>query len=98
MTNAEERGFSSGLAVGLGFSMGLIIGLAIGLLYAPKPGKELREEIRTKGSEYIEKSKGSWQVAMEKAKEGIETGRSKIEELSERLKESATKIEEEVER
>jgi len=97
MTNAEERGYSSGLAVGLGLSLGLLIGLAIGLLYAPKPGKEMREELKTKGLEYFEKSKEGWEVALEKAKEGIEIGKAKIEELAGKMKESTAKIEEQVE-
>ncbi|GAH13884.1 unnamed protein product, partial [marine sediment metagenome] len=61
-------------------------------LYAPKPGKEMREELKTKGSEYFEKSKEGWEVALEKAKEGIEIGKAKIEELAGKIKESTTKI------
>lgn len=45
-TMSEERGVAKGLF--LGFLAGGIVGGVLALLYAPKSGKELRQDIRNK--------------------------------------------------
>ena len=49
---ADDGRVGSGLFVG--FIAGSIIGSLIGLLYAPKPGKELRGEILDMSNDYLE--------------------------------------------
>ena len=46
----------SGTSFSMGFIFGLVVGAAIGLLYAPKPGKEVREIIKHKAEEVKEKA------------------------------------------
>jgi gas vesicle protein len=41
----------------IGFAVGAVIGAALGMLYAPKPGRETRAQIKEKASEIIEKAK-----------------------------------------
>ncbi len=49
---AQENNFGKGLM--LGFLAGGAIGAAFALLYAPKSGKELREEIKSKSDVYLD--------------------------------------------
>ncbi|MDA8125102.1 MAG: YtxH domain-containing protein [Deltaproteobacteria bacterium] len=59
-----------------GFLIGGLIGAAAGILYAPKSGKETREEIRHSAEEL-----------MERAKQQYDDVSRKIEQLAEREKE-----------
>lgn len=59
-----------------GFIIGGLIGAALGILYAPKSGKETREEIVRSTEELLEK-----------AKEQFDEASRKIEQLARREKE-----------
>ena len=48
----EENGMGKGLLIGT--LTGLAVGSIIALLYAPKSGKELRKNIKTKSHDFIE--------------------------------------------
>ena len=41
-----------------GFLIGGVLGAIAGLLFAPKSGKELRSELKQKGSEVLDEAKG----------------------------------------
>ena len=65
---------------GLGkFILGAGIGAALGLLFAPKPGKETRKDLKKKLDELVEKVKG-----IDK-KELVAEIQDKIEEIKEEL-------------
>lgn len=59
-----------------GFIIGSLIGAVAGILYAPKSGKETREDIGKSADELLEK-----------AKERYDEAREKIEKLAGREKE-----------
>lgn len=59
-----------------GFILGGLIGAALGILYAPKSGKETREEIRQSAEELLEQAKKQYEEASRK-----------IEQLASREKE-----------
>lgn len=65
------------LAKGLlvGFLSGAVVGGVLALLYAPKPGRELREDIRRKGGEFAGDVEGFLRDAQMKSKELINEGR-----------------------
>jgi gas vesicle protein len=67
------------------FFMGLLIGGALGALagifFAPKSGKELRSDIREKGSEVLKDAEGVYIDAGTKAKEIIEEAKHQAKEL-----------------
>ncbi len=67
------------------FCLGLGIGTAVGLLFAPKAGDEVREELRlraSEGREYLKKRSGELR---QQAEEVLERGRTTVESQREQL-------------
>ena len=67
------------------FCLGLGIGTALGILFAPKPGEEIREELRSRaaeGGEYLRKRGGQLR---EQAEEVIDRGRDAVGSQREQL-------------
>jgi len=56
--------------------IGAVIGASLGLLLAPKPGTELRSEIRVKAGTAAEKA----HAVQEKARDLVEAAKHKLEE------------------
>jgi gas vesicle protein len=72
---SDNSKVSQGLLVG--FLAGGVVGAVLGLLYAPKPGKELRGDIRQKTGELAHDVDGYLKEAQAKAKQLINEGRDK---------------------
>lgn len=83
-----------------GLVIGGLIGAAIGILFAPKSGKETRQDIADKADELLSKAKEEYEKAMEKSKEAYDaaitrlktaegTAREKVEEIEEKITEFA---------
>jgi gas vesicle protein len=68
------------------------IGAVIALLFAPKSGVELREDIADATRKGIEKSKETAAQLQERAGEYYEVGRERAEELYQTGKEKATEL------
>jgi len=70
---------------GNGFLIGLIaggaLGAIIGLLYAPKSGKELRNDIKLKSNEYLDDADKYIEEAKIKAKNLINDGKRRSDDL-----------------
>ena len=67
------------------FCLGLGIGTALGILFAPKPGEEIREGLRSRaaeGGEYLRKRGGKLR---EHAEEVMERGRDAVGSQREQL-------------
>jgi gas vesicle protein len=64
-----------------GFLIGGILGVLAGLLFAPKPGKELRSEIKQKGEEALDEAKHLYSETRTKANAILEDARRRAEEL-----------------
>lgn len=56
-----------------GFAIGALVGSVVGLLFAPKSGKELREDIKDKSTEYYGKAKDATTKVYEASKEKVGT-------------------------
>ncbi|MAT38777.1 MAG: gas vesicle protein [Ectothiorhodospiraceae bacterium] len=65
----------------LGFLAGAVTGGILGLLYAPKPGKELRGDLKEKSGEIAHDVDQYLKEAQTKAKELINEGKTKSSEL-----------------
>ncbi len=76
---AQENNFGKGLLLGL--LTGGAIGAAFALLYAPKSGKELREEIKSKSDDYLDDAEKYLAEAKDKAINLINDGKKKSEHL-----------------
>jgi len=83
---SENCDFIGGLVVG-----GLI-GAVIGILYAPKSGKETREEIGQKADELLSKAKEEYGHAVEKSREAYEATVERLKELEETAKEKVEEV------
>jgi gas vesicle protein len=63
------------------FLTGLAIGAVLGIMFAPKSGKELRNDLSNDTKRLVETGKDSVSEIVEKTKRFAESGKEKIEEL-----------------
>ena len=77
---------SDGRGVATALFAGLAIGAILGLLFAPKSGKETRNDLVEKGEKFMEMGKESVSDVVEKTKDLAESGKKKIEELKAAVK------------
>jgi gas vesicle protein len=88
----KNGGFLKGLIIG-----GLI-GAVLGILYAPKSGKEMREELAGKTDEFLSKAKEEYEKAVEKSRIISETAVKQLEELESSAKEKVEEVENKVDK
>jgi gas vesicle protein len=79
-----------------GLIVGGLIGSVIGILFAPKSGRETRQEINRRADALIAKAKEEYEVALEKTKKAYESSIEKLKELEETAKKKVTEVEEKV--
>jgi len=79
MSVEEDNGMRKGLVLGL--LAGGVLGAILALLYAPKPGKELRADIKNKAGEFMDDAEGYINVAKSKAVDIINEGKKRSENL-----------------
>jgi len=77
---------NSDLLVGL--LIGGLIGAALGVLYAPKSGKETRDDIAGKTTELLSKAKEEYEEVIERSKAAYESAIKELKgpEISEKEK------------
>lgn len=92
----EESGMGKGLLIG--FLTGAAVGSIIALLYAPKSGKELREDIKNKSQDLIEDADEYISKAKDKASQLINEGKKKSEKLVAETKEKVDNLLDEAEK
>ena len=68
------------------FVWGGLIGLAVGVLYAPKSGKETRDDLKKRADEYLEQGLEEYEVQKDRVLEAVEMGRRSAIDTSEDLK------------
>ncbi len=90
MSREEDNGMSKGLLIGL--LAGGVLGAVIALLYAPKPGKELRADIKNKAGEIIDDAEEYINVAKSKAVDIINEGKKRSENLITEAKKRAESL------
>jgi gas vesicle protein len=72
---------NSGLSIFLGILAGGAIGAVLALLYAPKTGRELRDDIKNKTDEYLDEADKYIAEARNRAKVLINDGKKKSEKI-----------------
>ena len=90
MSTDEDNGMRKGIVLGL--LAGGVIGAVLALLYAPKPGKELRADIKNKAGEMMEDAEGYINVAKSKAVDIINEGKKRSENLITEAKKRAESL------
>ena len=100
MTTSEKAG--SGAATALAFLMGAGAGIAAGLLFAPREGRETREQLRTKAretrvkmQENMQKQKDGVSDAVDSAKQAVNEGKEALVDAKETAKTRARQVKEE---
>ncbi|MCK9390536.1 MAG: YtxH domain-containing protein [Syntrophales bacterium] len=76
-----------------GLVIGGLAGAVIGILYAPKSGKETREEIGKKAEELLAKAKEEYEQALEKSRKTYETAVSRLKKIEEAAREKVGDLE-----
>jgi len=61
-----------------GLLIGGLVGAALGILYAPKSGKEMREDICKKSEELVTKAKEEYEQVLDKSKKAYEAAVSEL--------------------
>ncbi len=87
---SRDNNVSKGLLIG--FLSGTIVGAAVALLYAPKTGKELRQDIKDKTQDLMDGAEDFAKTAKEKAIATYNEGKQKAEQLVTDAKEKADVI------
>ncbi|GBD86714.1 YtxH-like protein [bacterium BMS3Abin03] len=86
---SEESNLGKGVIIG--FIAGGALGAALALLYAPKSGKELRQDIKIKTDDYFDEAEKYIAEAKDKAIDLINEGKKKSEKI---IKDAKIKSEE----
>jgi gas vesicle protein len=76
-----------------GLIIGGLIGAVLGILYAPKSGKETREDIANKADELVAKAREEYEKAVEKSKTAYEAAVQRLKEVEVSAKEKVEEIE-----
>lgn len=77
---------NSGLEFFKGLLFGGAIGAVVGLLYAPKSGRETREELKQKGKEYKDDAEAKLELAQKRAEELLDEVKKQLEEYRNEVK------------
>ena len=76
-----------------GLFIGGLIGMVLGVLYAPKSGKETREDIARTTEDLLSKGKEEYEKAVEKSKTAYETAVKHLKGLEISAKEKVEEVE-----
>ncbi len=76
-----------------GLVIGGLAGAVIGILYAPKSGKETRDEIGKKAEELLVKAKEEYEQTLEKSRKTYETAVSRLKKIEETAREKVGDLE-----
>jgi len=75
-----------------GLFIGGAVGAAIALLYAPKSGKETREDLSQKADEVYDKLKAEYDRSVDNAQKSIQAAQKRLDELGKLATKKADEI------
>jgi gas vesicle protein len=98
MINKTRRCFMSERTSDLltGLFIGGLIGAALGVLFAPKSGRETREDLARKADELLVKTKEEYAKAVEKSKAAYEAALQRLKEFEASATEQTLAAEEKI--
>jgi gas vesicle protein len=76
-----------------GLFIGGLIGAALGVLYAPKSGKETREDLARKTDDLIARAKEDYEQTLEKSRKAYESAVRRLKEAEVSAKEKIDEVE-----
>ncbi|MGA3281667.1 MAG: YtxH domain-containing protein [Smithella sp.] len=79
-----------------GLFVGGLIGMVLGVLFAPKSGKQTREDITRKADELLVKAKEEYEKAIEKSKTAHDASVNNLKDLGATVEEKAVEAESKV--
>ena len=79
-----------------GIILGGVIGAVIGILYAPKSGRETREDVNGKAEELLTKAKKEYEAALKKSSKAYESAVKQLQHLESSTKEKVGEMEKKV--
>lgn len=79
-----------------GLLIGGLIGAAVGILYAPKSGKETREQIAKKSDEFLVKAREEYEKGLEKTKKAYESMLESMKEVQAQTRKKAEEVQEKI--
>lgn len=79
-----------------GLIVGGLIGAIIGILYAPKKGKETRDDLARRTEDFLNKAREEFEKTMERTSSAYESAVKRFQEIELSAKEKVTKVEDKV--
>jgi len=79
-----------------GILLGGVIGAVIGILYAPKSGRETREDINRKAEELLTKAREEYEATLKKSSKAYEAAVKQLKHLESSTKQKVGEMEEKV--
>ncbi|MEN6376285.1 MAG: YtxH domain-containing protein [Smithella sp.] len=76
-----------------GLIIGGLVGAVLGILFAPKSGKETREDIARKTEDVLEKAREEYEKAVDKSKQAYEAAVKRLQNLEASAKEKVEEVE-----
>jgi len=80
-----------------GLVIGGLIGAVLGVLYAPKSGKETREDIARKTEDLMARAREEYDLALEKSKRAYDAAVKRLKDAENSAKEKVEEVESKVE-
>ena len=92
--DANGRNNNSGATFLIGFIAGSMLGAGLALLYAPKPGDEIRREMAERAQRASEKARAGLGTASDRVAHFAERGKAIYETAAEKAREAAKAVRE----
>ena len=80
-----------------GFLVGGLIGAVLGILYAPRSGKETREDIARKAEDLMTKAMEEYEVTLEKSKKAYDAAVNRLKHFESSTRDKVVEMEGKVE-
>lgn len=95
MSYDELHDRQGGASFLLGFIAGSVLGAGLALLYAPRPGSEMRREVADRAQKFGQRAAHEYEVASERVAQFTERGRDAYKTAADKARDLASRAREE---